>query len=700
MNGRHFIIFLILIPLPAVGQDKFSQDFRKEAESLVRIILRHHLQPRPVDNSFSVFVYDHMLDELDPQRLYFTRQDLRTIEKYQILIDDELQGDGWSFLEDITSLYRKTLQRSGKHIDEAAQKSFSLEEKNVLWRKNERQWPVDDVYNGLEWGRWLKYKTLERLYLLRTARPAFNSGDRMPSYIDSLRQQVQKAETRNIQRILNHPSGFERYVATIFFGAIAAAFDPHTTYFSPGDMASFISSLSTEGYSFGLGLDENERGDVVISYVVPGGPAWNTGELHASDVLTYIKWNEGEVIDLHGLSADEISALFDNVSNQIIELTVRKAAGIQKTVRLRKEKMVLEENVVKSFLLKGDRTIGYISLAGFYSDWDEERKGNRCANDVAKEILKLSREKISGLILDLRYNGGGSLQEALEMAGIFIDQGTLGMVRDKTTQVINIKDNNRGTVYDGPLVLMVNRQSASASEFLAAALQDHNRAVIVGSQTFGKATAQTIFSLDPGRIELQDALSGNTGFGFVTVTIHKIYRVTGKTAQGSGIHPDILLPDVLDGIPDMQESFLPMALPADSVQKALYFSPLPAMPLTQLSEKSADRVHRNASFGLVMDFSTRLLARYAKEQQDISLSWSSFSDELDKEANSYKQIELFPEKNSDSYQVLNHASDMRRMQIDDFLTGMNEQWLRNLSNDVYLEEAFHIINDYIQIGKK
>lgn len=673
---------------------------KRECHLLKRLILTNHSQPRKVDDAFSTFVFDSFLAELDPDRLYFSQSDINMLQSFRSGIDDEVNNVAtWTFLDQTTLLYKKCLERSAGRIETVLKGSFTWSSKDSPLRIDTMVWAMDDEENLKNWERWLKYKTLHRLYdLMAMDSSAASSRDFVQQHESTVRSQVKGSEVRSINRVLNHPSGFENYVATTFLRCIANAFDPHSVYMSSDEMENFMASMSSEGFSFGLSLDENQRDEVIISYLIPGGPAWKSGELHVSDVMMYLKWEKGDVIDLYGMSADEINALLEETNHDQLEITVRKEDGMHKKVTLRKEKLSLEENVVRSFVLKDEQSIGYISLPGFYSDWDDSGEGQRCANDVAKEILKLKDEKIEGLILDLRYNGGGSLLEALAMAGIFIEEGPLGIVKDRTGLATTVKDLNRGTVYDGPLLIMVNHQSASASEFLAAALQDYERALIVGSRTFGKATAQNMFALDPAAKDLNDALQNKRGYGFATVTVNKIYRVTGGSIQGSGLKPDFALPDLLDKL-NVSESAMPMALEKDSVSKKTYYRPLPSLHTTEIKQNSEQRIKNNEAFTEVHRMSEWLYEKRKQKLDFVPLTWSEY---INYEEQWTKNLAPLVSKLSvvkPPFTVLNNRMDAERMEIDGYTSYLNSRWSENLMKDIYLSEAFQIIQDYIQFNK-
>ena len=543
---------------------------KNEALQLKKLILQHHFDPKPVDDLFSAKVFDHVLNALDPEKLYFTQQDITALSAFKDKIDDDLTGTSWNFLPAITERYKKSLLRSEAIITRHTKVPFDLSKKELFI--SDTGWAENDVASAALWHKNLKYETLDELIQLQKRTPEIKDSEFLTKKEPDARQRVQRNSLRMIHRILNHASGYENHIATQFLQSVSLAFDPHSSYLSLAQMENFLASLSTEGYYFGISVDENERGEIVITQLTPGGPAWKSGEVHAGDVIEQIRWEGSEWIEVDGMTQDEFDNLLQESIRNSIEFTLKETGGIEKTVRLRKEKMSAEENRVKSFILEGEKKIGYVSLPGFYTDWGDE-EGSRCANDVAKEILKLKKENIDGLVLDVRYNRGGSLKEAVAMAGIFIDAGPMGVLKVKGGTTQSEKDVNRGTVYDGPLLLMVNGLSASASEFLAAALQDYHRGIIVGSRTYGKATGQEVFSLEPVEKHASASAAKKLGWGYTTITTLKIYRVTGKTAQKRGVAPDIMLPDLYDFI-EFREENLEDALTSDSISRKIYYTPL------------------------------------------------------------------------------------------------------------------------------
>ena len=663
---------------------------KNEALQLKKLILQHHFDPKPVDDFFSAKVFDHVLNALDPEKLYFTQQDITALSAFKYKIDDDLAGTSWFFLPAITERYKQSLLRSETIITRHTKVPFDLSKKELFI--SDTVWAENDVASAALWYKNLKYETLNELIQLQKRTPEIKDSEFLTKTEPDARQRAQRNSLRMIHRILNHASGYENHVATQFLQSVGLAFDPHSSYLSLAQMENFLASLSTEGYYFGISVDENERGEIVITQLTPGGPAWKSGEVHAGDVIEQIRWEGSEWIEVDGMTQDEFDHLLKESLRNSIEFTLKGTGGIEKTVRLRKEKMSAEENRVKSFILEGEKRIGYVSLPGFYTDWGDE-EGSRCANDVAKEILKLKKENIDGLVLDVRYNRGGSLKEAVAMAGIFIDAGPMGVLKVKAGTTQSEKDVNRGTVYDGPLVLMVNGLSASASEFLAAALQDYHRGIIVGSRTYGKATGQEVFSLELDEKKASTSASEKLGWGYTTITTLKIYRVTGKTAQKRSVTPDIILPDLYDFI-EFREENLEDALPSDSISRKIYYTPLGLLPVCELKEKSEVRVAKNNAFQTTIQCS-KALSGLATKLDTVSLNWADYKKMITEEGQQFKSLKELTENPTNAFKVANHDFDRERMDRDEYIRQVNAVWAKNLVRDISLEEAFFIICDYI-----
>ncbi|HEY0769573.1 MAG TPA: S41 family peptidase, partial [Sphingobacteriaceae bacterium] len=466
-----------------------------EAVQLKKLIAEKHLEPGLVDNDFSRDAFNLLLGDCDPEHLYFLREEIDKLNSMHDKIDNDLNLNSWVFFPLFVTVYEKALQRAEKILMDESSKPFDLGKKDV--RRADTTWCADDAELRARWRLILKSETLQDMGNARKSKSNIAEKEFLSVQEPVSRKKAQTARLRAIRRIVDHPSGFHDFVLDMYYNALSNAFDPHTVYFSPTQMENFLSALSSEGYYFGFSVRESRSGEIEIANLLPGGPAWKSGEFHSGDVIEKLRWEGKEWMDLAGVTEAEVDAKLSESNQSAMEFVLRKSAGLIKTVRLRKEKLNTEESMVKGFVLSGKKKIGYISLPDFYSSWGDN-EGAKCAGDVAAEILKLRKQNIEGLILDVRYNGGGSLLEAMNMTGIFIDAGPVGVERVKGMEPFTLKDSNRGTVYDGPLVIMVNGVSASASELVSAALQDYRRAIIVGSNTYGKATAQEMFSLRPG----------------------------------------------------------------------------------------------------------------------------------------------------------------------------------------------------------
>lgn len=362
-------------------------------------------------------------------------------------------------------------------------------------------------------------------------------------------------------------------------------------------------------------------------------------------------------------------------------------------VFLKKEKAENEENIVKGFVMNGEKKIGYILLPGFYTEWENET-GSGCANDIAKEIIRLKKENIEGLILDVRYNGGGSLGEALDMIGIFVEEGPLCATKDKSGKLATLKDPNRGTIYDGPLVLMINGQSASASELLAASLKDYNRAVIAGSNTFGKATMQQLFFADTITSRRPE---GDEKKDLIKITTGKLYKVDGRTAQKFGVEPDVPLPDAYEGL-EMGERFLPNSLPPDTVKRNNYYKPLPYLPVKELASRSSIRVLAHNDFQQIKKITEeqkknmQLTSRNVPLKPDLFEAWIK---KIDKELEEVKGESAA----AGTYKPGNHAAAIQLLANNSFAKEQNNNWLERLANDIYLQEACQVVTDLINLKK-
>jgi carboxyl-terminal processing protease len=661
-------------------------DLLPTQQKLLReVVAKKHISPKLVNDQFSNDFYTTYLQVLDGGRLFFTAADVKKLESFRSTIDDEWNNATTNFFTTSAQLYKTKLQMAKATIIEVCAKpfDFSLPE---FYNFSDTAAALTDKALYTRWQNMLKVDVLQSLMNI-----ALNQWQTKKAIVKAevmtkepeVRSRVKAKYLAQINSFLENDADYQQHLTSIYLNTFLTCLDPHSAFFDATARQQFKASLNTEGLSFGFSLDENERGEVVIHHLAPGSAAWMSGMLNKGDVLVQLKWEGSQAVDLAGLEVEDIQQLLALHTKEKMELTVRKGNGQSQVVVLQKQKLENEDNIVKSFVLSGSKNIGYVMLPSFYTEW-EEGAGSRCAADVAKEIVKLKKDSIAGLILDLRFNGGGSLQEAIEMAGIFIDEGAICQIKSSDGKLEVLKDMNRGVIYNGPMLVLVNGQSASASELVAAALQDYNRAIIAGTPTYGKATGQNIVPLQ------EPSYSGAERAGFAKLTMIKLFRPTGKTAQKAGVQPDILLPDLYDR--EQRESNEPFALAADTVSAYKYFKPMKSLSLAGVQQKSNNRFTEIPKFKEGKRLA-QLAAGYRKKGK-VSLKWEDAEREIKTVASGTSE-NLFAEP-TNVYRVRNNTAD-QKFTSSALANEFNAFWLKRLSADMYVEEAFQILSDFIQL---
>ena len=688
------LLFLLFVSIGVYAQPA-GESLRNKVITLHRFLNQNHYLPLKWNDTSSATLYNKWMEKLDDEKLFFTQNEMAVLETYKPKLDDELNGKGWEFYDKSTTLYKSCLQRTDSLLKVLLSKPFDFTKPdNVSWPFANYASSVAEL--NLRWQRFLKWRILENI-----ADKLSDGGktitEALPADFVQLekdgREKAKKQEGSFINRLLKTPQIFKDDLENDYLNTIAWCYDPHTTYMSIKAKKEFDTRMSASEYSAGFELEENDKGDLVISFLQPGGSAWRSGLLHTGDQLIKIKADgiEKEIAETD--DEDELERMLGGNSLSDLEVTIKTAAGELKTVKLRKEKIDSEDEIVKSYVLQGNKNIGYINLPGFYSREDDSVTAERdikydgCANDVSKEIVKLRKDTIAGLILDLRYNGGGSMWEAMQLAGIFIDIGPVASVKDKTGKVSFLKDPNRGTIYDGPLMILINGGSASASEFVSAVLQDYNRALIVGGTTYGKGTAQVVLPMDTL------PFSKNKNYEeFVKVTEQKFYRVNGSTAQGKGVVPDIALPDIYSDESYKEKANSSALLPDNS--KTGIYQPATALPVQPLKLKSEQRILNDAYFKTITGFN-KWLKEY-KTGRTIPLQWNGYAVHYKKTMEMFKELSKGAGVENAVLLVRNNSFDGQRINVStEHSKENNEACLKQVKKDVALAEAYKIMMDWI-----
>lgn len=440
--------------------------------------------------------------------------------------------------------------------------------------------------------------------------------------------------------------------------------------------------MSSSQLSFGFSTDRNNESDLVVTNIIPGSVAFRNENIEENDIIkSFVSGND--ILDIYCASSEDIQGFTKDENHFTITLKLKKKDGSQKTVRLKKSEIKVVENITRAYLLENVAKIGYINIPSFYTDF-ESTDGLGLANDLAKELYKLGKEDISGLILDLRYNGGGSMREASDIIGMFIDRGPLAILKYKDGETHTVKDGKRGTLFTKPVLILINHFSASASEYIAAVLQDYNRAIIVGSPSYGKSSAQVILPLD----ETKD-------IGFCKVTVDQFFRVTGKSTQSIGVIPDIKLPDMYDNF-EFGERYDKYALSNDVVTVSLKHKPSEKLVLKSIKANSSKRVKSGSSFMAIEKINTILLNKYLNVNAQYSLTLNNIHNDQQEFLEVWKEYYDQSKDHVSPISAKNTKSTTEILTYNEDDNEVNKQHLTDLTADIQLEEAHNILTDFIK----
>lgn len=524
---------------------------------------------------------------------------------------------------------------------------------------------------------------------------AFTSEKNQTAALDlAWREKLVKREEVFLERLRGDTATTNKKMMDQFLNSIALRFDPHSSFFSNEAMNSFEDELSRETTSFGVQLAENENFEIEVTGVLPGSAAWVSGEFTEGDILESIVTPKKEKIELSFKGMGNLSKYMKNPLYQQLHFNLRKKSGEKISVKL--EKTVIEnvDNAFKGYVMeqKGVK-LGYIELPSFYTNFESDAQLG-CANDVAKEILLLKKDGINGLVLDLRNNGGGSLKEAVELCGLFISEGPVCMLQSKNEKPYVLKDMNRGTVYDGPLIVLVNGLSASASEAVAGCLQDYNRALIVGDVTFGKGSAQTVYPVNA---------FANPNFpdpaGYLKITDGKFYQVSSRSNQVLGIVPDILMKDVYGSVDFFKEKNTHFHLANDSVDKKLFYARFPVVAVPEIQKNRQASIDGNVNFRKINAFSDSLKI-YVEKDQYIPLEFIPFMKYIENKEAFMERMDTLSELTDKTFEVRNTTFNEKMLGLNAVEKKINGKLIESMKNDLFLQETISIYRDFYTFDSK
>ncbi|TAH27567.1 MAG: hypothetical protein EAZ07_01440 [Cytophagales bacterium] len=688
----YLILFNILLKNYSYAQNNKPSSFTKEAKLLIELLNKHHIAPRKLDTQFGNDVFEQLLKTTDQHHVYFLQQDYAILKTASKTISEDILNQKTTFVNIYSDLLKKRLSNTLLLLEEnktSPLPSSKIEIINAL-KIDSNSFAKNDIDLKLKWAQLIKFKILWN-WLTDQDSSSFIKESISAHFIKNekeLRKKTILLEIKKNNKLLHSTKGFEKELQQLFLKAVSACYDAHTEYMSIDEGQTFQDHISTKKLSFGIDLEE-EEGNIKINRLSPGGPAWKSNKINKGDQLISITSKEKIKTELYLLDIEEVYEIIEAPSTKSLEFEFKKNNGEKVTIELSKEEIKEEENTVKGYILKGEKKIGYISLPGFYTEW-ENQSVDGSANDVAKEILKLKSDNIQGLILDLRNNGGGSLSEGINLAGIFINEGPILMIQSSNKKTQTIKDPNRGTIFDEPLVVIVNNYSASASELLAAVLQDYNRAIIVGSNTYGKATGQMFLNLDTIN-------KYKSELGTVKITMNKLYRLKGNTAQLKGVSPDVILPNQYEKI-STNESDNDFHFPNDSVSKKVIYAPLPKIDLETIRSKSNIRTNKHPAFKKIQ----QLNAEFEDTQKDffnkIPLVPEPFKSKYQKSFDWFNELQMIDDKNTQVFKI-ELPSFYSKIAKYNKLDESEISILQDIQEDSHIEESYHIITDYINLLK-
>ncbi len=553
-----------------------------------------HYSPKKIDDALSKEIFSEFIKRLDPNKRLFLQKDLHKLRKFENSIDDEIHGSALIFFDETNAIFTQRLQESKEIYENIIEKPFEFSKDETFEADSDKFDFANNENNRKErWRKYLKWMTLERFIELQEQQEKNKTKSDFIAKSDEIlekeaRAKVKKAMDKYFERMQVKFDDNERF--SVLVNVLTNLMDPHTDFFPPVEKRSFDERLS--GRFFGIGaLLQQDDDKIKIKSVTVGGPAWKSGEIQENDLIVKVAQATGEPEDITGYTTTEAVKLIRGAEGSEVKITIQKPDGTFRTVSLIRSELKLDETFARSVIIehKGHK-FGLIDLPSFYVDFQRPQAA-KCSQDVATEIKKLKESGVEGIIIDVRDNGGGSLQEVVNMVGLFIKTGPIVQIKDKFGRSYQMSDNDASVLYDGPLAVMVNERSASASEIFASAIQDYKRGVIIGSSsTYGKGTVQRAFPIGD-----KESRSGAGELGSIHLTIQKYYRINGGATQLKGVEPDIVLTGLYEAY-KIREKDAQAALPWDEMPKASYQFWNNSPDLETLVQKSKNRLASDSLF--------------------------------------------------------------------------------------------------------
>ncbi len=689
-NLKYSLSFLILVVIVTLSFSWSSVE--KDKEKVVMQLMYDalssvHYQPRVFNDKLSSEVFDVYMKSLDSQKRFMHQNDIDKLGSYRLKLDDELKSGSTEFFDKSIEIALTRFDDAKVRYRRILSGPFDFSSKEFFETDSDkRDYPKDEIQMEAFWRNYLKFRVLNRLY---DRAESSDSSTEMNFIINSEGFEEEESKARK-KELEIHDEWFKNMSETerldlfgLFINSFTAVFDPHTQYFAPRQKEAFEIELSGQLEGIGASLRQEGEFTEVVS-IVTGSACWRQGELEVGDKLLKVAQGDNDPEDIIGMSTTKVVSKVRGEKGTEVRLTVRKKDGSQKIISIIRDIVEIEATFARSAIVGEDKKTGYIRLPKFYVDFYKDSNRD-CADDVKKEIVDLKKAGMESLIFDLRGNGGGSLTAAIKIAGLFINQGPMVQVKTSGQKVRSYNDKKEGTTWDGPLVILVNEGTASASEIVAAALQDYGRAIVVGTaRTYGKGTVQNILDLDRAAGPFNAALRP---LGALKLTIQKYYRVSGGTTQLEGVKSDIVLPHPYENLP-FGEREMEFPLAVDNVDP-VYYELLPEANFNEVIIKSKKRISSNPEFDEIKSY-----ALWLEKQQENTKFTLNYDSYFERERALDSEVKDFSETlKSKSELDVNWVYSIVPPNADSSKVIEYEKWFKALSRDIYLAEGFRVVND-------
>jgi carboxyl-terminal processing protease len=691
-NSIKQLLILIISFLVSVGKSQ-TTPFYVKAQKLTGTFNALHISPIEFTPQTASQIIDLFVSNLDEKGIYLIQSDVNELKKKSNDLFTSISANTDESIERYHKIYKHALQRVDSILTIIETKKLNFQENDTLYYlpyTEKTYYSINTPRHKKRWEKNVKSRCFDKLVANEDA-DKLSEADANTKAQEFVTPLIAKMKKKLAEEII------ESYqtVESTLLNAMALRYDPHSNYFTQEVKQNFDKHLSASLESIGAYFDEDEDGNTIISYIEPGGSAWKSNQVNENDFVMGIKIGS-TYFSSQEFDAYELQSKLDNSKEKKITLTLKKGSNAPKEVVLIKQKIDSQENSVIGYILtdKSARKIGYIALPAFYTDGTNINLPG-CANDVAKELLKLENEGIEGLILDLRNNGGGSMQETINLAGIFVDEGPLFIYKEKKKKPTLIKDGNRGSIYKKPLIVMVNELSASASELFSNIVQDYHLGLVVGQTTYGKGTAQVVSPLDTTLINSPKLA---TAKDFIKITQGKFYRLNTSTHQGKGVVPDIaFMPNQLYA--NYRENKELYYLQPDSVNKKVSYLPNSEIAIQGLKEASDKRFKASQKFKSYQAVSDTV-SQYQTRQHSVLLKWKPYLKFEQTNEALFERLSTSLENTQSVITCNNNTFDAKLNEVNEYVKEFNQRIKKSIEQDFFIEEAVLIMNDFIQLSKK